>query len=251
MTQDKPPVIDSTNYQSTHERSFFVTLVYWIIYFRIKIQSPKDALRFLLLLDRKLYFLQGDAAVRYGDGIHTKHHHMHYHDFFVNRISKNEKVLDVGCGTGTVAYAVAQTTGAMVTGIDLDPKKIEKSRTEYSFDNTLFIVGDVLTDIPHEKFDVIILSNVLEHIEKRTDFLIHMCSQVSPKRLLLRVPLFERDWRVPLKEELGIDYRLDNTHYVEYTYDSFIREMKDARLKITYLQSVWGEIWAEVVPDDT
>jgi hypothetical protein len=61
------------------------------------------------------------------------------------------------------------------------------------------------------------------------------------------VPLFERDWRVPLKQELGIDYRLDPTHCTEYTLESFASEMKDAGLKVTYQEVRWGEIWAEAV----
>jgi len=230
-------------------RVLLVELIYWIMFFRIKIMSPEEAARFLMLFDNKLYSLQGRAAVRYGNGIHTKHRHMQYHDFFVNRITKNEKVLDVGCGIGAVSYDIAQKSGAIITAIDLNPKNIEKAKAEFNHSNIEYIVGDAFTDLPEKKFEVVILSNVLEHIEKRAFFLKRLCLTVSPKRLLIRVPLFERDWRVPLKKELGIDYRLDSTHFTEYTHESFFREMKEAGLAITHLESRWGEIWAEVIPD--
>jgi hypothetical protein len=71
---------------------------------------------------------------------------------------------------------------------------------------------------------------------------------VRPSRVLLRVPVFERDWRVPLKEELGLDYRLDPTHCTEYTLESFSKEMNDARFAVTHQEVRWGEIWAEAVP---
>jgi len=232
-------------------RSLYIDLVHWLVKIRTKTLSAKEAARFLMLLDNKLYFLQGNAAVRYGNGIHTKHRHMKYHDFFVKRINKDEKVLDVGCGIGAVSNSVAQRTGARVTGIDLDEGNIKKAQAEFSRDNIIYLVGDACTDIPNEKFDVVILSNVLEHIKTRVVFLKQLCWKVSPKRLLIRVPLFERDWRVPLKKELGIDYRLDSTHFTEYTYDSFSDEMREAGLRITYLESRWGEIWAEVVPVGT
>jgi len=229
-------------------RSLLVELMYWVAFYRTKTLSAKEAARFVMLLDSKLYSLQGNAAVRYGNGIHTKHRHMQYHDFFVNRIIKNEKVLDVGCGIGAVSYAVAQRSGAIVIGIDLNLSNIEKARVGFNHANIVYIVGDALTDLPQNKFDVVILSNVLEHIENRIDFLKRLCLTVSLKRLLIRVPLFERDWRVPLKKELGIDYRLDSTHFTEYTHESFSDEMKEAGLIITHLESRWGEIWAEAVP---
>lgn len=238
-----------SNNPTKSQRSFWVEVLYWISYLRIRFLSEKEGVRFLMLLDNRLYHLQGNAAVRYGNGLHPKHRYLKYHDFFVNRIGKNEKVLDVGCGMGVVSYSIALKSEAIVTGIDLNPENIKKAKMQFNHKNITYFVGDALTDLPNEKFDVVILSNVLEHIEKRVDFLKQLCLKVSPQRLLIRVPLFERDWRVPLKKELGIDYRLDSTHYTEYTHESFIEEMNDAGLRIAHLESRWGEIWAEVVPD--
>jgi hypothetical protein len=60
--------------------------------------------------------------------------------------------------------------------------------------------------------------------------------------------MFDREWRVPLRKELGLYYFSDPTHFIEYTRDSFEREMAEARLDIVHLQVNWGEIWAEVRP---
>jgi hypothetical protein len=59
--------------------------------------------------------------------------------------------------------------------------------------------------------------------------------------VLLRVPSFERDWRVPLKQELGIDYRLDPTHFTEYTLESFAQEVGSAGLRVVHQECRWGE----------
>jgi len=66
--------------------------------------------------------------------------------------------------------------------------------------------------------------------------------------MLIRVPLFERDWRVPLKRELGVEWRLDSTHMTEYTLESFAEEIAGAGLSIIHQEVRWGEIWAEVRP---
>lgn len=52
---------------------------------------------------------------------------------------------------------------------------------------------------------------------------------------------------MPLKREIGVDYRLDNTHYIEYTNEEFEQEIKAAGLKIVSAKVNWGEIWAVVL----
>ncbi len=211
-------------------------------------RSAVDALRIVLDLDNRLYRLQGTLAVQYGEGVHTKHRHTGYHDFFCARISGVETVLDIGCGIGAVAYDIATRRGAAVTGIDLNRESIELARKRPDHEKLTYIVGDALTDLPSNHYDVVILSNVLEHIEHRRDFLNQVNARISPSRWLIRVPLFERDWRVPLKQEIGIDWRLDPTHCTEYTVESFQNEAAGADLRIEHLEVRWGEIWSELCP---
>lgn len=208
--------------------------------------NPADALRAFFQIDDHLTWCINNATVEYENGIHVKHRLMHYHDFFVDRIQPDEKVMDLGCGYGAVANSVASRTGAQVTGIDLNQKNITQAKTSYALPNLTFIEGDVFKDLPNETFDTIVFSNVLEHIEHRVDFLTTVQKQLNPTRWLIRVPMFNRDWRVPLRKELGITYFSDGTHFTEYTRDSFEQEMQAAQLTITHLQINWGEIWAEV-----
>ncbi len=213
-------------------------------------KPPADGLRFLFELDNELYWLQGALSVAYGDGLHSKHRHMKYHDFFVDRIGAEERVLDVGCGIGVVAHSVASRAGAHVTGIDYNALSIAAARERYDLPNLEYIVGDATKDLPDQPFDVVILSNVLEHIVDRPGLLRSLRESVSAPRFLVRVPLFERDWRVPLKQELGVEWRLDTDHKIEYMLDSFHEEMVAAGLKVVHMEIHWGEIWSEVVPAD-
>ena len=50
---------------------------------------------------------------------------------------------------------------------------------------------------------------------------------------------------MPLKKEMGVEYRLDDTHYIEYTQEEFFSELANAGLAVESYQVRWGEIWAE------
>jgi SAM-dependent methyltransferase len=211
-------------------------------------QPSRDALRELLEVDA---FLSGQidvASLGYGDGVHVKHRLMRYHDFFVERIGPTDRVLDVGCGYGAVARSIAQRTGADVTGIDLDAANVAQARSA-PLARLHFVHGRAPEDVPPQGFDVIVLSNVLEHIEHRVAFLRELQTRTGAPRLLIRVPMINRDWRVPLRAELGLFHFSDPTHSVEYTREGFESEMREAGLRVVHLQINWGEIWSEVCAD--
>lgn len=207
-----------------------------------------DALRFLFRLDAMLYSLQGPLAVAYNGGLHTKHRHTAYHSFFVERIKKGERVLDIGCGIGAVAYDLALHSGAIVDGIDLSAENIAKAKQRFTHPNLHFAVQDALKLDREKTYDVVLLSNVLEHLNGRPEFLKKVQQLTEAKRFFVRVPLFERDWRVPLKKELGVEWRLDPDHKTEYTLKDFSNEVELADMTVKHIESRWGEIWAELLP---
>ncbi|MGD8522337.1 MAG: class I SAM-dependent methyltransferase [Desulfobacterales bacterium] len=217
---------------------------------RFEVHEPaKDALSFLLNLDSLIYQITGFKSIDYNGGRHIKHRVTGYHDFFVTRVKPDERVIDIGCGKGEVAYEIATKAGGSVLGIDYNEQWLNSAKQNYQHPKLEFILEDAEQYIPHVKFDTVILSNVLEHIEDRVSFLQKVNRHVHPDRFLIRVPLFNRDWRVPLKKELGLPYLLDDTHCTEYTQESFEQEMVGAGLSVNHLEIRWGEIWAEVIPD--
>jgi len=212
-------------------------------------EPARDALCSLLTLDSLLYRLTGIKSIEYNGGSHVKHRLTGYHDFFINQVKPKERVLDIGCGRGEVAYGIAGKAGGIVTGIDWKKDWIEYARKNYQHPNLEFVQCDATEFVPTQGFDTIIMSNVLEHIKGRITFLQKIKEQIQPERFLFRVPVFNRDWRVPLRKELGLPYFLDDTHFIEYTQEIFEEEMDASGLRITHMEIRWGEIWAEVVPD--
>jgi len=187
------------------------------------------------------YKLASKLAIQAEGGLHPKHRLMNYHRFFLDHIRESDRVLDIGCGNGALAYDLARKA-AHVTGIDLNEKNRRVWEDRFSRDNLEYRVADATTFSPQERFDVVVLSNVLEHIEDRHTFL-QSIKHLAPL-FLIRVPMLDRDWITLYKKELGLEYRLDTTHFTEYTLDQFHNELEQAGLSIQSFSIQFGEIWA-------
>jgi 2-polyprenyl-3-methyl-5-hydroxy-6-metoxy-1,4-benzoquinol methylase len=210
--------------------------------------APDEGLRRLLRLDDLLQERIDWLAIELDEGIHAKHRLISYHDFFVGRVSAGDRVLDVGCGKGELAYDLATRAGARVTGVDFSRSVLAFASERFHAEALAFVEGDVLAWNPPHDFDVIVLSNVLEHIAPRVELLRRLRTTARPKRFLIRVPSRERHWLVPLREELGLTHFSDPTHETEYTVPQLHEELREAGLEIDELEQRWGEIWAAARP---
>ncbi len=208
--------------------------------------DPGQGLRRLLAIRDRLDLVTNERAMAYGRGEHPKHRLTDYHRFFIDRIADGDRVLDVGCGYGAVARAIAHAhPNCTVTGIDMDGPRLAQARNSRNPDNLTFVEGDATRAVPEGGWHVVVLSNVLEHITDRVGFLRALASTTGAARLLIRVPLFERDWQMALRRELGVDFRSDEDHKIEHTLAEFETEVEAAGLTIRERLTVWGEIWAD------
>jgi ubiquinone/menaquinone biosynthesis C-methylase UbiE len=206
-------------------------------------RAPQDSLRALLTLQDELFRRVDLIAIELDGGVHAKHRIMRYHDFFVERVSAGETVLDVGCGKAELAYDLAVRAGARVTGIDVNPDALAFGRGRFVSDRLELIEADARSWNPGRSFDVMVLSNVLEHIHDRVGFLRRLIEVASPSRVLIRVPVLERDWSVGLRSELGLFYFSDPTHCTEYDQDQLVGELVAAGLEPSEVEQRWGELW--------
>ena len=61
--------------------------------------------------------------------------------------------------------------------------------------------------------------------------------------------MINRSWLPLYIKELGYDYRLDSDHYIEYTLDSFKKEIETSGLNIESYSIQFGEIWAKIITE--
>jgi len=78
----------------------------------------------------------------------------------------SEKVLEIGCGAGTVATHLSEIHGMQVTATDADPEQVQLAKSHYpEHENLRFLKADA-TDLPFEdaEFDMVLSLNVFHHI---------------------------------------------------------------------------------------
>ncbi len=85
---------------------------------------------------------------------------------FIGGLDHGDRVLDVGCGTGSLAWTIAQTTkAAKIVGIDPSKSFIEYARTRQSDPRVTFDIGDA-QQLPYENgsFDKCLSSLIITFV---------------------------------------------------------------------------------------
>ena len=103
------------------------------------------------------------------------------HDYIKKDQPELSYILDIGCSTGYL-LSLFKTNRYKVLGVDPSPKCKNIAINEYGVN---VITGTLDTiSIQNEKYDVIILSHVLEHIVDLSSFILKLKSILSPKGII-------------------------------------------------------------------
>ena len=116
-----------------------------------------------------------------------------YGQFGIN-ILPDDKVLDFGCGTGTISLLMAQYTDK-VFGVDVSEGMLKHARQNIGkskIDNAAFLKIETLGEMfPPEFFSLITAFNVLQYIEDRAELLQQFNKLLEPEgKLIIAVPCF-------------------------------------------------------------
>lgn len=95
---------------------------------------------------------------------------------FVDRIKPDWQICDLGCGTGWLSMELQRM--GQVTAVDLSPDGIDLARTRWKGPN--FECQNILSWRPKKQFDLVVSTEVMEHIEDKVAFFETINSIVRP-----------------------------------------------------------------------
>jgi SAM-dependent methyltransferase len=161
-------------------------------------------------------------------GIHPKEYFGRRYEFFSMYVGKNDVVIDIACGAGTILYKLKDKIKKGY-GVDYSEKQIDLCKKLHSAGNLSYHKVDVLNmDYKHAKgevrYNVAILSHILEHVEDVPSLL----NKVDAEKILICVPSEDHWYRLMMKG-LSLDIRTDRSHFREYNIDMLLEELDKAK----------------------
>lgn len=169
--------------------------------------------------------------------------------FILDNIDEKFCVLDLGCGTGEISFCIADKAKKVI-GVDKNEKAIKKARDKYKKLNLEFYFCEAseFLEKSNEKFDVIILSHFLEHLDDPKDFLIKYKEKFN--FLYIELPDFERTFFNIYRKDLNskLIYS-DIDHISEFDRDELKKILNDCNIDIIMEEYRFGliKLWCKNV----
>ena len=129
-----------------------------------------------------MYRLATKASTIVENNKHPKHDILKYKEWFGQHIGPDDVVLDIGSNSGSLPIFLS-SVAQYVYGIEIVKELHQESLKRCKADNLKFILGDA-TSYNYstiKSVSVVTLSNVLEHIEFRVEFLKKIVSSLWGK----------------------------------------------------------------------
>ncbi len=165
------------------------------------------------------------------------------HDFQILFTGFNKKVLEIGTATGYISK-ILKENNCQVTGVEVNPDWANEAS---KFTDRMIIGNienlDFKKEFDNEKFDVILMGDILEHLHNPAELLKKLrcllnhdgylvCSIPNISYIPIRLGLLNGQF---LYESTGI---LDESHYHFFTLDNILLMLDESNFKIDELQRI-------------
>lgn len=164
----------------------------------------------------------------------------------IDLVGRNKKVLEIGCAWGDVTEYIVKNLNCQAKGVEINSKmaKIakEKSGAEIVIGN--IEEKDIWKKVTQDRYDVIILADVLEHLKNPEEILKKAVEILNKKGyMLISIPNIAH-WSIRRNLLLGkFDYTnnglLDQTHLRFFTKKSFENLIKKCGYKIDFFDLIY------------
>ena len=141
-------------------------------------------------------------------------------------IEKNSKIIDIGCGTGSLAFHLSEK-GSNILGIELSKRMVEyanSAKEGKNIPNVKFIYGNAekVSELTNERFDYAIFSLSLHEMKSETRHkILEEIKKVSDK-IIVYDYLVRQSFSIQGASNSIIEFLAGREHY--RNYKSFLEE---------------------------
>jgi SAM-dependent methyltransferase len=152
-------------------------------------------------------------------------------NYIKTELNKKNTVLDLGCAAGGITKKISPFVQKII-GIDYNQTLIDQAKKINSHKNIEYIISDIFDYLKkNKKFDILILSHILEHLNNPLTFLKKIKSRFT--KIYIEIPDNDSDQRSHTRHQLKVDtFYNDSDHIYEFTRNTFENLLKNSRLQI-------------------
>ena len=233
-------------FNRTKKVHLFIRIIYKL--FRLIPLSKKQKLKITLNLE----WVFNRLSHEYSFNIYKRINHPQRTAFlkFLSPFLKNNfSVLDLGCNLGDNSFLISSKV-KNVLGIDYDQQSINCAKKIYRANNLNFVVGDAIDYLKgcNEKYDVLILSHILEHLEEPGKFL-NLFSAMF-KYIYIEVPDLESTMLSSYRKKMKLSLQYTDTdHVIEFSREGIEKIITNSKLKILASEYNFGSLkyWCQII----
>lgn len=169
---------------------------------------------------------------------HERDHNVHgkAREIINVHCDKNAKILDVGCSTGHLLYLLKKSDFKNLEGIDPSPECSNIAKIKF---NVNVITSDLFSFKTQKKYDLIILSSVLEHLQLVEDGLQKVRKLLSPNGQVIIIVPDAGNFYKKLKEPFG-EFSIEHINF--FSEDSLYYLMRN--FNCSFIKSLDGAIYS-------
>ena len=138
--------------------------------------------------------------------------------FMLSSISHTRSILDLGCGDGSILFALYKKSflkqADNVVGVDLSETRIKRVRMALPFVRGITSNALNVEELPDSSFDFIICSQLIEHVDDKL-LLLEIKRLLAKRGLVYISTVVKKSYGVYFYFKEG-SFRLDPTHVREY-----------------------------------
>jgi ubiquinone/menaquinone biosynthesis C-methylase UbiE len=152
-------------------------------------------------------------------------------NYIKTELNKKNTVLDLGCAAGEITKKISPYVQKII-GIDYNKILIDEAKKINSGKNIEYIVSDIFDYLKkNKKFDILILSHILEHLNTPSTFLKKIKNRFT--KIYIEIPDNDSDQRSHTRHQLKVEtFYNDADHIYEFTRNTFENLLQNNKLQI-------------------